>query len=298
MKRSKNKPPKTPINRKKAIFRWITDVFIILISAAVYALGIHCFTAPAKIVPGGVTGISTIIYEFTGISIGLMYGLINIPLIIIGFIFLGKKLMIRTILSVAAITVFTDYVFINLPVYKGDMIISSLFGGVFFGVGLGLMYLREGTSGGMDIVNKIINKYIPHISLGKITILMDAVIVIGAMLVFRTIEVGLYAIITIFVCGKVIDFIIYGIYEGKMLLIFSDQYQEISRGIIKDFGRGVTLLNGSGAYSGNEKRVICCAVQKNEYTKIKRLVKQIDPAAFIIITNAGEVLGEGFQKIN
>lgn len=298
MKRKKIKPTKSRSNLKKDFLNWIIDILVIIVSAVVYSLAIHCFTAPAKIVPGGVTGISTIINELTGISIGLMYGLINIPLIIIGFIFLGKKLMIKTIISVALITVFTDYVLIYLPVYEGDMIISALFGGVLFGIGLGLIYLREGTSGGMDIINKIINKRIPHFSLGKITIMTDALVVASAMLVFKTIDVGLYAIITIFLCGKVIDLIIYGVYEGKMILIFSDEYQEISQLIIKDYGRGVTLLDGKGAYSGNEKHVICCAVHKNEYTKIKRMVKTIDPAAFIIITNAGEVLGEGFQKIN
>lgn len=291
-----NKPKKTPEERKKAVLRWIADIVLIIFGSTVYSMGLHCFSAPNNIAAGGVAGISTLINAVADINIGILYGIINIPLIIVGFIFLGKKMMVKTFLSVIVTTLMTDYGLAAIPAYEdGDRLLASVFAGIFFGIGLGVVYLREGTSGGTDIINKLINKKYPHFSLGAIMLGTDAVIICASMLVYGTIEAGLYAIIAIFICSKVMDMILYGSFEGKMLLIFSDKYHEISEYVMKTLDRGVTWLNATGAYSEKSKQVICCAVHKNEYSKIKRKVKEIDPHAFIIITNAGEVLGEGFQ---
>jgi uncharacterized membrane-anchored protein YitT (DUF2179 family) len=273
-------------------------LLVIIFASCVFSLGLHCFIAPASIAPGGVTGIATIINFATNdfMGVGLLYGLFNVPLIILGFIFLGKRMMIKTIVSVAVITVATDFIFANVPVYDGEKILAALFGGVILGTGQGLIYLRDGTSGGIDITNRIINRKIPHMSLGKITLMVDAVIISASMIVFRSVEAGLFAIVAIFVSGRVLDTLIYGGLQGKILLIFSDNYEEISRKILEEQHRGVTLLDGVGAYSGQERKVICCAVQKNQYVKIKHIVAESDPAAFIIIANAGEVLGEGFSQ--
>lgn len=291
-----NKPKKTPEERKKAVLRWIVDIILIIFGSTVYSMGLHCFSAPNDIAAGGVAGISTLINAVADINIGILYGIINIPLIIVGFIFLGKKMMVKTFLSVIVTTLMTDYGLAAIPAYEnGDRLLASVFAGILFGIGLGVVYLREGTSGGTDIINKLINKKYPHFSLGAIMLGTDAVIICASMLVYGTVEAGLYAIIAIFICSKVMDMILYGSFEGKMLLIFSDRYHEISEYVMKTLDRGVTWLNATGAYSEKSKQVICCAVHKNEYSKIKRKVKEIDPHAFIIITNAGEVLGEGFQ---
>lgn len=294
VKKEKVKP--APEEYKKAVLRWIVDIVCIVFGSTVYSMGLHCFSAPNDIAAGGVAGISTLINAVADINIGILYGIINIPLIIIGFIFLGKRMMVKTFLSVIVTTVMTDYGLAGIPAYKdGDRLLASIFAGIFFGIGLGIVYLREGTSGGTDIINKLINKKYPHFSLGAIMLGTDAVIIAASMLVYGTIEAGLYAIIAIFICSKVMDMILYGSFEGKMLLIFSDNYHEISEYVMKTLNRGVTWLNATGAYSEKSKQVICCAVHKNEYSKIKRKVKEIDPHAFIIITNAGEVLGEGFH---
>lgn len=292
----KEKVKKTPEEKKKAVIRWITDIVLIILGSISYSIGLHCFSAPNDIVAGGVGGISTLINATTGLSIGILYGIINAPLIIVGFIFLGKKMMLKTFISVAVMTFVTDYGLANVPVYQnGDRLLAAIFAGIFFGTGLGIVYLREGTTGGTDIINKLINKKFPHFKLGAIMLGTDAIIITASMLVYGTVEAGLYAIIAIFIGSKVMDLILYGSFEGKMLLIFSDKYHEISEYVMKSLDRGVTWLNATGAYSEKEKQVICCAVHKNEYSKIKRKVKEIDPHAFIIITNAGEVLGEGFQ---
>lgn len=294
--KKETKPKKTPEERKKAVLRWVVDIIIIFFGATAYSIGLHCFSVPNDIVAGGVGGIATLINAVTGINVGILYGIINAPLIIVGFIFLGKKMMVKTFFAVAVMTVMTDYGLAAAPVYEnGDRLLATVFAGIFFGAGLGVVYLREGTTGGTDIINKLINKKYPHFSLGAIMLGTDAVVIAASMLVYGNIESGLYAIIAIFICSKVMDMILYGSFEGKMLLIFSDKYHEISEYVMKSLNRGVTWLNATGAYSEKDKQVICCAVHKNEYSKIKRKVKEIDPHAFIIITNAGEVLGEGFH---
>lgn len=294
----KNKRKLTPQERKASVKRWIIDIILIFAGSVVYSAGIHCFSAPNNIAPGGVAGISTLISAVTGYdNIGLFYGIINVPLVIIGLIFLGKKLMIKTLISVAIVTFFTDYGLDFVPVYKdGDPLLAAICAGVLFGIGLGVIYIREGTSGGTDIINKLINKKYPHISLGVAMLSTDAVIILSSMFVYNSIEAGLYAIVAIFICSKIMDTILYGSYEGKMLLIFSDKYEEISDYVMKSLNRGITWLKGEGAYSRQEKHVICCAVHKSEYSKVKRKVKEIDPKAFIIISSVGEVLGEGFHE--
>ena len=289
----------TVLQSNNVVVRWIVDIILVIAGAFIYSIGLHCFASPNDIASGGVGGISIIINQLTGISVGIMYGAINIPLVIIGLIFLGKKMMIKTVISVAVISIATDYLlpYLDIPVYSAsEKILAALFGGIFFGVGMGIVYLREGTTGGTDIINKLINRKFPHFSMGVIMLAIDAVIIVASMVVFGSIEAGLYSIIIIFVASKVMDMILYGSFEGKMLLIFSDKYEAISDYIMTSLERGVTWLKGEGAYSKSDKHVICCAVHKNEYSKVKRKVKEIDPRAFIIITNAGEVLGMGFHN--
>lgn len=288
----------TKAGTKKKL-KLLTDTLSIVTGSALYSTGLHFFTAPNEIAPGGVGGISTLINSLSGLSIGLLYAIINVPLLIIGLIFLGKCTMIKTVISVAVISFLTDYGFeaMALPVYEnGDRLLASIAGGVLFGIGTGLIYRSEGTSGGTDIITKLINKSFPHFRIGVITLAIDAVIVTVAAVVYQNIESALYAIISIFLSSRIMDLILYGSLEGKMLLIFSEYYDEIKDCIIRELSRGVTLLHGSGAYSGREKKIICCAVHKNEYAKLKRRINEIDRSAFIIITNAGEVLGTGFSE--
>ncbi len=285
----------------KPKLKLLIDTLSIIVGSALYSVGLHFFTAPNEIAPGGVGGISTLINSLSGMSIGLLYAIINVPLLIIGLIFLGKCTMIKTVISVAVISFLTDYGLeaVALPVYEnGDRLLAAIAGGVLFGIGTGLIYRSEGTSGGTDIITKLINKRLPHFRIGVITLAIDAVIVSVSAVVYHNIESALYAIIAIFLCSKIMDLILYGSLEGKMLLIFSESYEKITDFIIKELSRGVTLLHGSGAYSGKDKIIICCAVQKNEYAKLKRRINEIDRSAFIIITNAGEVLGFGFSENN
>lgn len=272
------------------------DYILVLIGTIIFAFSVYVFTVPANIAPGGVTGISTIINHVSSLSVGTLYTLINIPLLIIGFIMLSKRLMIRTLLSVVAFTAVYDYVFpLFMPVFQGEGILSSLYGGILLGIGLGIVYSKDSTTGGTDIINRIILKFFPHFKIGQITFVTDAIVILIAMLVFKNINAGLYAIIVIYAQGQVIDKLVYGGYEAKMLMIFTDKPDEISRKII-EIGRGVTSVQGKGAFSGNDKKVLYTVIHKNQYFKLKRLVKEIDSSAFLVVSSVNEVLGEGFKE--
>ena len=300
-KAKKEKKPKNKADAKpKKALKWLIDIPIIILGSIIYAAGINCFTAPNEIAPGGVGGIATVISYLSGhtIGIGLIFGLINIPLIIAGFLKLGKQMMIKTLLSVAIATVCTDYLSFLFPAYVGDRIIAAVFGGVLLGTGIGIVYYRDGTTGGTDIINKLIQRVKPHLSLGAIMMATDAAVVLISIFVYGNLESGLYAIIAIFVSSRIMDMILYGGREGKSVLIFSEKSDEIGQAIINNISRGATFLKGEGVYTHSDKNVICCAVHKNEYVKLKRLVMEIDERAFIITGTADEVLGEGFIALD
>ncbi len=285
---------------KKKTKKWLIDIPLIILGALVYSTGINCFTAPNGIAPGGVGGLATVLSYLSGyrLSIGILFGIMNIPLVIAGFMKLGKSMMLRTLIAVLITTAATDFFSQFFPKYEGDRIIAAVFGGVFIGAGLGLVYLRDGTTGGTDIINKLIQKAKPYLSLGFIMMITDATVVIISILAFGNLESGLYAIIAIFVSSRVMDRLLYGGKEGKAILIFSEKSEEIGQAILNKTPRGATFLEGKGVYSGEDKNVICCAVHKNEYVKLKRLVHEIDPNAFIITATANEILGKGFQENN
>lgn len=274
------------------------DYFFVLLGTAVYALGVHLFTAPNQIAPGGVTGLATALNALTHIPIGVFTLLINIPLILFGAKFLGKDFILKTLVSTIAFSFFLEFAFLRIPVYEGDRLLAALFGGAMIGAGIALTFLRNGSTGGTDITNRLLQRRFPYIPIGKIVLLSDMVIIAFATFVFREIESALYAIIAMFICSKVLDSIIYGLDLGKMVLIVSDHCDAISGEIMQEIRRGVTLLPAKGAYSGKDRKIVLCALRNHEFYKIKRLVNQIDPKAFIIVTNAGEVLGEGFKKLD
>ena len=285
---------------KKGLRRWIIDILVMILAAAIYSLGVHIFISPNDIAPGGVTGIAIILTNFWGISVGTLIFLINIPLIIAGFILLNKTTMIKTMISVVLITVFTNLAEIFVPVYDasgGNGVVAAIFGGAAMGIGLGLGYNRESTSGGTDILTKIIGKYLPDFKLGGIQAVLDGIVVVLGFAVNRDVNTVLFAAIAIFVQSKLIDTIVYGSQESRFMLIFSENYKEIAEEILKQ-SNGVTLFKGEGAYSGNERQVLATAVHRSNYSKVKRIVKTADPKAFVITTSANEVYGEGFTKLN
>ena len=280
----------------KQIFKWLYDLFIVIIGTAVYAGGVYFFTEPNGIAPGGVVGIATAFEALFGTSIGLMTFLINIPLIVAGLIYLGKNFIIKTFVSLIAFTVFVDYAYKIFPAYTDDKVIASIFGGLLIGLGLGIVYLRDGSTGGMDILNRLILRKFPNMRMGSIIFITDAFVILFAVLVFRDINVLLYSGITIFVSTKLVDEILYGTNERKMLLIITEKSKPVTERLLA-MDRGVTIVKAIGGFSGKEKSVIICVTAKNEYYRFRRAIEAEDKNAFIIIANAGEVLGKGFLPL-
>ena len=284
--------------KKNIVFITILDILLILAGTAIYAFGLYYFIEPNNVAPGGVAGISILLNYLFALPVGLVTTTINIPLLIIGWRYLGKEFIWKTLLSLVGFTVFYDYIFSMITPFTDDKLLACLFGGVMMGVGLGIVFLRAGSTGGMDIVNKLLNRRFEHIPLGKITLYTDLVVIAVSVFVFDSIDTVLYAIIVIFLASQLIDTVISGGDKGKLIYIFSSNYKGIVEKIMTDVNRGVTLLNGEGAYTGEERHVIVCVVRNNEYYKVKRVVYEIDPQAFIVTADASEVAGNGFKPID
>ena len=273
----------------------VQDYLMIAIGSAIYALGVSIFIVPSKIALGGVTGIAAILYQLTGFPVGTASLIINIPLIVIGFWKLGHQFIFKTFFSLATFTLY-DMVLSQFTYPEFDKMLTALFGAVLIGVGMGLQYSYGGSTGGTDILNRLIQKKVPHVQLGNVVLLTDAVVIAASAIVFREMETILYGIIVAFIHSKLIDYVIYGTDMGKMILIITNHGDAVSKAIMDKLDRGCTILEGKGAYSGDGHTVLLCAVTRNEFYRLKHIVKDADENAFMIVTDASEVSGYGFQS--
>lgn len=276
----------------------VFDYVIIAAGAVLYGLSVVVFTAPNNIAPGGLTAVTTMLNYLFGLPIGLFLFVFNIPLFIWGAIENGVSFLSKTVAGTAFVSVAIDVLALFVPAYTGDAILAAIFGGILNGAGLGFIFYRGGSTGGTDILALILHKHFPYISTGNIILASDIVILVVVFFVYNSIESVLYAALTIFVSIKVIDTVSYGTSRGngKLMFIITDNYAEVSGEILSGISRGVTLLEGEGAYSGDKKRVVMCAARPQQVHKITSVVKKSDPNAFIIVTTAGTIRGEGFAK--
>lgn len=282
----------------KKVSTVIFDYLIILVGSVVYALSVIVFTAPNNIAPGGLTGIGTMLNYLFKLPIGASVVVLNIPLFIWGAIENGKKFLTKTVIATVLCSVMIDVLsyFVSYH-YTGDKILASLFGGLISGLGLSLIFYRGGTTGGTDIIARNIHKRMPFVSMGTVILIADIVIIIGASVVYKSIESGLYAVIAIFVSTKVIDTLIYGLAHdnGKLMFVITEKAEDISSAIIDKVGRGVTVLNAQGGYSKDEKDIVMCAVRPSQVHKVRTAATKIDENAFIIVTTANAISGKGFH---
>lgn len=281
--------------KQSRLWNVVLDVVVVLVGTFIYTAGLYFFIEPQNMAPGGVSGIALILNYVTDLPVGMLSAVLNVPLLLLGYRFVGKDFLWKTLLSVGSFTVFYDYVLAGFPVYKGEALLSCLFGGVLWGIGIGLVFMRSGSTGGTDILIKMIHQKWPHFQLGKVTFATDAVIILTSIFVFRSLESGLYAIITIFVCTQIMDVVLYSGDRGKLVYIFSEKTPEISAQIMDVLDRGTTFLKAQGGYTGEDRKVLLCAVRRNEYYQVKRMVHELDPDAFLIVTDSAEVMGEGFR---
>lgn len=283
------------IHRNK-VKEFLTDTLVFILGGALYSIAVNCFLSRNNILNGGFTGTATILNYLFDLPIGTVLFIMNIPIFIVAFKKLGARFVLRTVWATFISSALID-VGVILPVYRNDLLLSSLFGGALTGVALGIIFIRNATTGGVDIIAKLIQLRYPHISIGRSILFFDAAIVVLGGLVYRNFESMLYAAVVIFVSAQVLDYIIYGVSRGAMIMIITEKSDEIRRMIINDFNRGVTVLKGQGGYSGTDKNVLLCACYDNQTQKFIKKIKSVDEKAFFIVTQSKQILGEGFKNI-
>ncbi|MFZ4521693.1 MAG: YitT family protein [Bacteroidales bacterium] len=287
------------IKEKPFTRKWFLSYTLITFGAAILATSFVLFITPYKIVPGGVYGISIVMHYLLGTPVGLVALCFDIPLTIVGIKFLGPKFGMKTVVGFSLTALFTDVLTFFWgfePLVKGDALLSSIFGGVLAGLGLGLIFKAKATSGGSDIIAMIIAKY-TRLPLGILMIYVDSAIVLIGLLVFRDWKIPLYSWIVIFITGKVIDVVLEGVSHDKSLFIISDKHEEIRNKILTNLDRGGTIIDGKGMYNMAEKRIIFTVVSRRELGMLEEYIHEIDPSAFLTVTDATEILGEGFKSL-
>lgn len=278
------------MSKKKLLeFLWVT------IGVVLTALGLVLFLIPNKIAAGGVSGIATILHYAIGSPVGLTMLALNVPLFAMGIYRLGLTFGFRSLYGTLSLSLVIDFFSVYLLVPTYDPLLASLFGGLLVGLGLGMVFRFRGTTGGTDLAAAILRTY-TGINIGQLLFLVDATVVLMAGFVFHSWELALYALITIFITAWVIDMVQEGISYAKAFLIISGSTDIIADKVLKELGRGATALKGRGLFTDTEREVILAVVNRSEVSLLKEMVYEIDPRAFVILTDVREVLGEGFKE--
>jgi len=262
----------------------------------IYSVAIAVFAEDNGIAHGGVTGIAMLInYLLPAIPTGVASFLLNVPLFIVAFMKIGGKFIFRSFF-VSAFLSFSIDAFSFLPSYTGDRMVSAIFCGVLSGTALSLILMRNLTSGGTDILAKLIRLKNSHFSMGRLILISDFFVIVLAGIVYRNFESVMFSLIMLFVTSYIIDKILFGLTDSRTLMIITSSWQRISLAIMSEIGRGVSIINISGAYSGEQKKMLMCAVRKNEVNKIARLIPSFDKNAFTVILPSTEIIGRGFER--
>ena len=267
----------------------------ILIGCILSAIGLGMFLVPNNIASGGVTGAAMVINNFLpAIPVGKMSILLNIPIFILCIVVLGTSFGIKSFLATILLGFSID-VLSKFPAPTNDIFLAAVFGGVILGIGIGIVMRSSATTGGTDLLAKIVHKLLSFISVGQILLVIDVIVLISAAIVFNSINLGFYAAISLYITTVVIDGVIMGINFSKAAYIISDKSDDIADAILTKLDRGVTGINGKGMFSGSDKTILLCVLRKREIPKLRRVVKELDSNAFIFLSEARDVFGEGFD---
>ena len=285
------------LKKSVCIEEWGKDLLADVAGATLFSAGVYSFAVNADFAPGGITGLAILVnHFFPFLPIGTLTVIINIPVILLCYAYLGKKYLVKSILSMGIIAFVLDVIYPHVPVYTGDPLLAALFAGVISGVGLALIYARGYCTGGSDFIIMAIRKKFPHLSVGSITLIIDGCIILAGGFVFGRVDAVLQGIVMTGASTVMIDKILYGTGSGKRITIITDKGQEVADAIGKQIGRGVTMMNVVGAYSGLPHTLLLCACSNSEGYRVKKLVYSIDPKALIMISPNDEVFGEGFKS--
>lgn len=273
------------------------DIAVDIIAGMVIAVGIYNFALHADFPVAGFSGMAIILYHLFGIPVGAGTILLNVPVAVFCYKYLGKVFFLKSVKTMIISSVLMDYVAPLLPVYDGSRLLAALCMGVLTGIGYAMIFMRGSSTGGQDFITMAVKKAKPHMTLGVITFVLDMItILLGSMIVFQDVDGFIYGVIVTYLMATVMDRIMYGIDEGKMTLIVTEKGREMAAQIDQYSGRGSTILKGIGSYTGKEKAVVMCACNNKEMYTIKRLARDVDPSSFTIIMESNEVVGEGFKE--
>ena len=282
------------MNKKSGVVL-ATDLLSFIAGGIIYSVAVLLFLSANEISPGGLTGIATVLNYLFMLPIGTVMFLLNIPILIVGFKKLGGIFILKTTASTVIISIILDITEAFLPAVTIDPVLASVFGGLLMGLGISIFMLRGATTGGVDIIAKLINRRFPHITVGRLMLLADAVVVAVSAFAYKNIESALYSVIALYASSRVIDMMLYGADKGKIIYIITEKSAEMSREIMSLVKRGITVIGVTGAYTGRRLNMLMCIVRRNEVSAVCRLARDNDKNAFIVIAEAGEILGEGFK---
>lgn len=273
------------------------DLLVDVVASILIAIGLYNFALNANFPVSGFSGIAIILYHLFGLPVGAGSILLNIPVSIFCYKFLGKKFFLKSLKTMIISSFFIDYVAPMFPAYEGDRLLAALCMGILCGIGYAMIFMRGSSTGGQDFISVAIKKVKPHMTLGIISFAIDlCTIFLGTILVFKDVDGLIYGLIVTYLLAIVMDRIMYGIDEGKMTLIVTEHGDEVAKRIDEYSGRGSTILQGMGSYSKAPKDVVMCACNNKQMYTIKKMVHEIDPKAFTIIVESNEVVGEGFKE--
>ena len=277
---------------KETVF-WLGKI---IIGSALFSLGFDLFMEPHNFNAGGLSGLAQILVNWLGFgSVGIVVAIINLPLFLFSGMKLGKKFFAGSLLGMVTLSAALE-LFLLLPAPETDPLLAAVYGGALCGLGLGIVFIAGASTGGSDIICRLLKYRWQNVPIGTITMGFDFAVMILTGIATREISNALYTGIAVFLCGKVIDMVVYSFDYSKVAIIISDSHERISEQIFRQLDRGVTYLNGSGAYSQQEKKVILTAIKKYQLAELKQLVSDIDPDAFVIVQEAHQVLGDGFSR--
>lgn len=276
------------------IKKWMKDFVFIIIGCIIMAIGTSLFLLPNKLSSGGFSGISTIIYYLFGFPLGITMLILNIPLFVMSFIRVGKQITSKGLIGTVLLSVFID-IFDQYEPLTEDRILACIYGGICVGIGTAIVLKAHASTGGTDMLSYIIRSYHSRFRTSSLIVIIDVVIVLLNVLVFRQIEIGLYSAIAIYIMGKMIDIVFEGIYFTKSMFIVSNEYKKIAQEIGEKLDRGSTAIYAKGTYTKEKKMMLWCVGSRTEVVRIKEIAKQIDPQSFIVISNAREAWGKGFK---
>ena len=279
----------------RAIRRMVTDLCIYILGSFIYSSAVTVFISPNGFSPGGFTGVATVLNFLLGAPSGFFLLLLNIPVLVLGFIKFGGYFIAKTAVATVILSFSLTITDLLLPTFKIDRILAAVFGGIFMGLGLSLIMLRGATTGGVDIIAKLINKKARHLTVGRLILIFDAFVIALAIIVYRNIESALYSVISIYVTSIIMDMMLYGGDKGKIIYIVSDFSKEICNDINNLLGRGVTLLSAKGGYTGQDRMLLFCTVRRHQVSAVYEITDKYDKNAFIVVSDAGEIIGEGFK---